>query len=291
MATANSAATLIDIQEIRREHQLELEKLYDKNQLMPRVRQAFQESLAEDFQEFLNNHGINEKFCLDLLAQMAVRKRAPVSTMIGVLRHHFPETQQVADELEKCVDAEIATFNTRYTNYGDPIHELVVIYEISEELQAELDRFQYPLPMVVQPREIKTNLDSGYLTGKSSVILRDNHHNQDVCLDHLNRMNSMKLAVNVDVAQTIQNKWKGIDKKKPDETYNDFKKRRKAFEKYDAVAKDVIGILLKEGNEIFLTHKYDKRGRTYCMGHHITYQGTDWNKAIIEFAEKEIVGD
>jgi len=38
-----------------------------------------------------------------------------------------------------------------------------------------------------------------------------------------------------------------------------------------------------------LTHKYDKRGRCYSQGYHVNPQGNDWNKAVIEFAEKEPV--
>ena len=45
------------------------------------------------------------------------------------------------------------------------------------------------------------------------------------------------------------------------------------------------------GKDIYLTHKYDKRGRVYCQGYYISYQGTDWNKAVIELSNKEIVSD
>ena len=69
----------------------------------------------------------------------------------------------------------------------------------------------------------------------------------------------------------------------------DFAKRKRAFEKYDRTAKDVIDLLVKEGNEFYLTHKYDKRGRIYCQGYHVTYQGAPWNKACIEFADQEII--
>jgi DNA-directed RNA polymerase len=41
------------------------------------------------------------------------------------------------------------------------------------------------------------------------------------------------------------------------------------------------------GNRFWLTHKYDKRGRTYCQGYHVSYQGNDYNKACIEFADGE----
>lgn len=275
-----AAVALIEKPNQKEELQLELERIFDKHQLLPRVRQAFQECQGLNFTELMQKHSIPTKFGFDVLAQIAIHKRANVPTMVGCLRHHFNSAQEAAKMLEVAIQAGLVTYNARE-------QQLIVVYEISTRLQEELDKFQYPLPMVVPPRTLKNNLDSGYLTSKGSVILRDNHTDDDVCLDHLNRMNNIRLTLNLDVAKTIQNKWKGLDKKAPDETWDDFKKRRKAFEKYDSVAKDVMGILLKEGNVLHLTHRYDKRGRTYCMGFHITYQGTDWNKAIIELADKE----
>ena len=50
-----------------------------------------------------------------------------------------------------------------------------------------------------------------------------------------------------------------------------------------------MSILVNAGNRFFLTHAYDKRGRTYAKGYHVNYQGNDWNKATICFAEGEIV--
>jgi hypothetical protein len=282
---------IIDETSSRNEYQLELEKIFDNNQLFSRVRTAFRNAQAINFKEMMNKHEIPEDFGFDLLAQIAVHKRANVSTLVGCLRHHCDDSQATADLLEQAVKAKLLNYTLRETDFQEDCYEFVVIYEIGARLQAELDRFQYPLPMVIPPKILKKNRDSGYLTGKGSVILRDNHTDEDVCLDHLNRMNQVKLALNLDVAQTIQNKWRNLDKQKSDETYDDFKKRKKAFEKYDRVAKDVLGILTHEKNEIYLTHKYDKRGRTYCQGHHVSYQGTDWNKAIIELAEKELVTD
>ena len=266
------------------EHQMELERLYDKNQLMRRIRGAFKECEEINFAELFQRAEIPEDFGIDLLAHMAVHKRATVPTMVGCLRHHCESDQAAAALLEKAV-------NARFLEYWAQDKVLVVRFEISEELQAELERFQFPLPMVVPPAKLQSNLDTGYLTGRGSVLLKDNHHDDDVCLDHLNRLNQTKLALNLEVAQTIQNKWKKLDRKKVSETLDEYRQRRRAFEKYDRVAKDIINLLLKEGNELYLTHKYDFRGRTYCTGFHITYQGTDWNKAVIEFADKEVVND
>lgn len=260
------------------EYQLRLEELYDKHQLLPRVRKTFQENRAIPFKLAMERAGIPEEFGFDLLAQIAVHKRANVPTMVGCLRRHCDTDQEVCDLLERAVKCNFLMYEGG---------TFIVYYDIHPDLQAELDKFQYPLPMVVEPAPIKDNLDTGYLTQRGSVILRNNHHDGDVCLDHLNRMNKVRLSINLDVATTIQNKWRGLDKKHPDETYDDYKKRLKAFEKYSSVAETVIGIMVDAGNVLRLTHAFDFRGRTYCRGFHVTYQGTDWNKAVLELADKE----
>jgi hypothetical protein len=110
---------------------------------------------------------------------------------------------------------------------------------------------------------VKTNRDTGYLLTRNSIILKKNHHEDDVCLDHINRVNRIRFAINDDTAMMIANRWRNLDRPKQGESQEEFNKRVRAFEKYDRTAKDVIGKLLAHGNSFFLTHKYDKRGRCY----------------------------
>lgn len=124
---------------------------------------------------------------------------------------------------------------------------------------------------------------------EGSVILKKNFHNDDVCLDHINRCNRIPLTINQTTATMVKNQWRNLDKQKDGETREEFLKRKKAFEKHDRTAKDVMSILTAKTDVFYLTHKYDKRGRTYCQGHHVTYQGTPWNKAVIQFANTELV--
>ena len=65
--------------------------------------------------------------------------------------------------------------------------------------------------------------------------------------------------------------------------------KQHSYDKYVNTAKAMCKAF--SGNDIYLTHKYDKRGRIYCQGYFISYQGTDWNKAVIELSNKEIVHD
>lgn len=81
------------------EHQMHLEKLYNKNQLLPRMRQEFEENSGIDFKAFFAHIGIDYKFGIDAMVQMALHKRADLPTLVGTLRHHCKSAQEVADNL------------------------------------------------------------------------------------------------------------------------------------------------------------------------------------------------
>lgn len=274
----------------RRLHQIDLEKLYSKNQTISRIRSEFLDCEQFDFCRYLEQKYIPIDFGIDLLTQMALHKRTGLPTLAGILRHHFePETtegpsasQQACDMLQRAAEADLVDWDPRTKMF-------IVRFDISEDVQRDLDRFQFPLPMVVPPRHVKDNNDTGYFTSRGSIILRKNHHNDDVCLDHINRVNRMRFSIDHDTARMIKNSWRNLDKPKLGETKEDFAKRVKAFDKYDRSSKDVIDKLLAHGNEFYLTHRYDKRGRVYCQGYHVNYQGAPWNKAVIELADREFV--
>lgn len=264
-------------------HQIELEKLFSKNQLVPRVKAEFanHESPEYSFKAHLRLLGIPEAFGLDLLAQMAIHKRANISTLVGILRHHNNDNQLTADWIAKCYENGLVEW--------DALTEVFITqFSISDDVQEEIDRYQYPLPMVVEPMAVTNNTTTGYLVcSKGSLLLKDNHHDQDICLDHINRMNKVMLCLEPRVYGFIANQWKNLDRAKPGESKQEYESRKRAFQKYDRTSRDVLQVLTREGNEFYLTHKYDKRGRIYCQGYAVTYQGNTWNKAVINFAEQE----
>lgn len=264
------------------EFQYEIEKLFHKNQLIPRIKKEFLDE--PDFTKQMRKHGIDVEFGLALLVQMVLHKRAALPVLVGILKNHCGhDCQKTADLLEKAARADLV-------NWNPVTRQFIIRFDISADVQADLDRYQFPLPLVVEPKELQSNKNTGYYTHNDSVILRDNYHEHDVCLDHLNRVNKTRFRINEEVARTIKNRWRHLDKPKPDEEHGDYQKRVKAFEKYDRTTIDVLNHLgLANGGEFYLTHKYDKRGRTYCVGYHCNYQGATWNKAVIEFANQEIV--
>lgn len=267
-------------------HQVELETLYNKNQTVPRIRKEFETCQDIDFAGVFTHVGIPVSFGFDLLTQMALHKRATLPVLVAILRSHFKgasnASQMAADCLLKAAHADLV-------DWCPVLRQFIVKFTMSQDVQDDLDRYQYPLPMVVEPLEVKTNRDTGYVLDQGSIILKKNHHNNDVCLDHINRVNKIRFTFDLETATMIKNRWRNLDRPKAGETRDEFQKRKRAFEKYDRTTKDVMSILLQHGNEFYLTHKYDKRGRIYSQGYHVNYQGAPWNKAVIQLADKEYV--
>lgn len=267
------------------ETQLALEQMFHANQLMPRLRSEFDHPFYTSAAEAGE---LPVPFVLDLLAHMALRKRTTPEMMVGILAHHFKAwenpVQTCADALMVSVMLNLVDFDERDGQSG----RFILRWDVTQEVQEEMARYQYPLPMVVPPQPLVTNRDCGYLTRTfPSVLLGDNHIDEDVCLDHINRVNQTRYTINVDTVRLIQNRWKALDKPKDGETMEDFAKRKKAFAKYDSSSREVIEHLVTLSNELWLTHRYDHRGRTYAQGYHCSTQGNAWSKAILEFADQE----
>lgn len=261
-------------------HQALLECLFNKNQLMPRMRQEFSE--VSEFYSLFARADVSDDFGIDFLVQLALHKRCNLPTLVGCLRHHYGDSQSTADAILRCIEIDLADWDT-------VTRMCITRFAVSQDVEDDLRRYQFPFPMVIEPRKITNNRETGYLENYGSVILKNNHHDDDICLDHLNRVNKIKFVINDDTANMIKNSWRNLDKPKTGESIQEWKDRIHQFNRYDFYSRDVIKLILKEGNTFWLTHKYDKRGRTYCQGYHINYQGTAWNKAVVEFADKEVI--
>ena len=265
------------------ENQEMLEHFFNKRQTMPMLREEFMK--MPEVLDRISTSGLDSEFCMDLLCHMALAKRHSPSALIGLLKKHFWSFQETAEALEQAVHKDLVDFDMR-------TEQFILVFDVGAKNHELIRQYQYLPPMIVPPLNVKKNRGSGYLTIRNdSLMLKDthNHHDGDLCLDSLNKFNQIPLSVNTAVVKSIRNEWKNIDSMKPDETFQDFKKRLAAFEKYEKDSFFSIALMEETGNRFYLTHKSDKRGRTYCQGYHITYQGNSWNKACVEFADKELV--
>lgn len=144
-----------------------------------------------------------------------------------------------------------------------------------------IENSAYLPPMVCEPLELKGNYDSGYLSHKDSLILGNgNHHDGNICLDVLNTMNKVALKLDVDFLTSVHE----------EPTYElDTAEKRDMWLDFKAESNRMYLLMLDLGNEFYLTHKVDKRGRIYAQGYHISTQGTAYKKAMIELANEEVV--
>ena len=152
---------------------------------------------------------------------------------------------------------------------------------LSDELIKFIENSQYLPPMVCEPLPLTHNYSSGYLTHNDSLILGSgNHHDGDICLDTLNTMNQVALKLDTDFLCKVEEEPTfELDSQDKIDQWKRFKKQSTEF----------YVLMTEQGNQFYLCHKVDKRGRIYCSGYHISSQGAAFKKAMLEFATEEIV--
>lgn len=284
------------------EQQYVYEDLYNKNQLNRVMRQQFDDPWIK---EQCAQHELPPAFTIDALAQMAIHRKATLPTLVGILAHHMQsEIDHALDltpsqaECQKCADTLLKIAEADLLHYvhepGGPRKQGMfhLAIDVDDSVKEELERYRFPLPFLVPPSEVTRNNETGYYADHSkygSLVLRNPHPEGDICLDHINRVNQIPLQLNLDVLVNVKNNWRNLDRQKPNESWGDYQKRKRAFEKYDTASRDVIDHVVMLGNRFWLSHRYDKRGRCYAHAYHIHPQGNDWNKSVIELVNQELV--
>lgn len=257
--------------------QEDLEHLFNKFQLMSVLRSEFETIVDPNVAEA----GIEPAMVTETLAQIYLHRQADPETMVGILCPKYGTAQAVADKLLLIVELDYLDFDT-------DLDKFTVKFDLSDDVKEMLDRFQYPLGMVVPPLPLKDNYDSGYLTMEALLVLNgsDYFKDKDICLDHLNRVNKVALELNFDVVRSDQGKFvKPV--REVGEDFDEYKKRVKQAEQFYATTISVMEHLEALTDEIYLTHRYDRRGRTYCMGYHTSTQGDAYRKAVLNLRNKE----
>lgn len=127
-----------------------------------------------------------------------------------------------------------------------------------------------------EPSEVKNNwFDGSMLLGNPM-----NHHNKELCLDHINRMNAIEISLNETFIQEY-----------PETTTNSINTQQKAdqWNQFVDDSYDKYTDFIAAGNRGYMNHKYCTRGRSYALGYYITTQGAAYKKAMVDLANKEIV--
>ena len=266
------------------EAQLALEELYHKHQEGAILKEQFS-VISED------------KFIQELLTHMSKYKKLPVPVIIGIMSPKWGTVQEVASMVEDAVKDD-------YADYDLNADRIIAKYNISDDVQSIIDRFMFPLPMVTPPVRIFKNIYGfGYhdrkgavITGHDSLYPLWKDKETDLCLDHLNKANSIPLSLNLAVLRSEEGNFIEPSRKK-DEEWADYQKRIFQAKKFRNVTEDVMEGLLglspwkDDGGKFWLCHKYDTRGRYYSHGYHVNTQGDAYRKAVISFYDKKVISD
>ena len=152
---------------------------------------------------------------------------------------------------------------------------------LSASLVSYIENSQYLPPMVCRPLPLENNYSSGYLTHNDSLILGSgNHHEGDICLDVINLLNQVPLRLDTDFLSTFEEQ----------PTFElDTQEQRVQWDRFKRQSYDFYLMLAQYGNQFYLCHKVDKRGRLYAQGYHVSTMGSAFKKASIELAQEEVI--
>ena len=169
--------------------------------------------------------------------------------------------------------------------------------ELDSEVTQYADNALYLPPLIIKPRKVRSNRDSGYITqrGESLILgFYENHHDDNICLDVLNTLNSNEYELDTDFINQYEEQWHREELSQQEyeelshadrEIYN---MDAKTWKKFQEQGKFFQHLMIHHGNSFYLCNKVDKRGRIYATGYHISTQASSFKKAMINFKHHEI---
>ena len=169
--------------------------------------------------------------------------------------------------------------------------------ELDNEVTQYADNALYLPPLIIKPRKIRHNRDSGYITqrGESLILgFYENHHDDNICLDVINTLNSNEYELDTDFINQYEEQWHREELSTQEyeelshadrEIYNMDEKNWKKFQEQ---GKFFQTLMIHHGNSFYLCNKVDKRGRIYSSGYHVNPQGSSFKKAMVNFKHHEI---
>ena len=246
--------------------------------------QSYYKSKDKRIADFMLNRDLVQTVESIMLVTLPKQKPELYTSVVGELSAMIGMTDKgdgakiAAELLATLADLDVYDL-FKHTDRGSIY--LVSAFELDEKIVKFIEQTMYLPPMICPPREIRTNHDSGYLTKRESMILgKGNFHTENICLDSINKFNQVALSLNVRLLKTFS--------EEPKKEFTDPAKKEQ-WMTFVKKSYEVYRDLVQHGNEFWLTHRVDKRGRTYAQGYHCSTQGNSFRKAIVELSDKELI--
>ena len=237
---------------------------------------------------------ITEELSLEILRRTILSDGDALDILAGRISKIFENPNNSQDEKEaiyiascklilKLKEIEIVEIERREHHSMNPLdfNETSVTYKVTSliEPMAEMKLEKYPAPLL-KPAE-DYDVDNNESNG-SHVIMGDkqNKHTEKQRLDVLNKLQKIPFTLH----QISENFIPECP------TDKDIIKANKKLKNWE-VFNETIGItkLIVKNKSFYYNFKVDKRGRNYCAAYALNLQGSEFQKAQVEFADKEIV--
>ena len=253
------------------------------NKTMPYINEYLNQDTYKGKKHRLNQikETLNEEFMSKLfIKSWTVYSGMPLISFAASNANMLPQLDKIdaiktiAEIVAVATDGDM--FKLSRNQEGQIIIGSVVTLE-QEDLDV-VNNYMYLPPMVCKPKKVKSNTDSAYLTFNDSLILGNKlkHHDGELCLSIVNHQNSIPLKLDWDYLNLVK------------ETKNE-KVEDDIWESYEAQKEFTLNLI---GSDTFyLTNKLDNRGRLYAQGYHINSQGDGYHKAMINFANEELLNE
>jgi hypothetical protein len=166
-----------------------------------------------------------------------------------------------------------------------------LIYIYSQRGEYHIIGTEYNFPEVIpmmkkhkaisrRPQPVESNWVKDYFIGSMILGHSMNHHNDNIRLSHLNRMNQIAFTVNADFIDAYEEgPTKAFVTTEQERQWEVFKEESSA--QYEAFK--------GPDKRFFIQHKYDSRGRCYSGSYYLNPQGSSFKKAAIQLQQEEIV--
>ena len=221
---------------------------------------------------YLNDNVNWEELLIDVLAVIIPTPKTTITSIVGQTAHMLPISYEIAVKRMSEILYQMAVSDliemTPAHNSDDGVIIIENVYCLSDKLLHHLNKVRFVPPMVCEPRTVKHNKDSGYLTFRSPIMSKSyNQHEGDLCLDVMNLTNKCVFSIDIDFLKAAKDTL-------VDETLNQ-------------MTNETCVDLFHWGNKFYFNNFYDARGRMYCRGYHLSYQGNSYRKAMLNFHKTE----
>ena len=170
------------------------------------------------------------------------------------------------------------------------------LYEVSPDVIDLINTGMYLPPMLVPPKPITCNSESGYLCGSKSILLgKGSHHEMELPLEVINKDNQTAYSIDVRMLEYVETPKKPHDSGDKYDAVPDWHKpayvarKTESFNRMCEVSSAVYDMLIANGNCFYIPNRVDERLRYYSQGYHVNHQGSSYKRAFIDLYEKELI--